>query len=280
MKLVRVDGIVLRAIPFSETSLVGSLLTRQLGRIGVIARGARRPGCAAAAAFQSTNLVSCSVYMGERSGLRTISHLELEATHESIPRSVELFGLVGYAMELVIFQAPEEEPAPRVFRLLKGFLHAADGATLAEAEMALVAFEFRLQRALGWGLCTEVCARCGAVVTGATRLSPREGGTLCPACDPQDACGETLSSGDLSVLRAMLLEPFARWRQNAVSGETVAALSRIARSVWQIHAPAPTRSSSLAFLADVRSDGYGKSGTRSGENAGAKDFASRRPMTQ
>lgn len=262
MKLIQVEGIVLRATPFSETSLVGSLLTPQVGRVGVIARGARRPGRAAAAAFQPTNVVSCSLYMGEREGLRTVSRLELEVLHESIPRSAEIFGVVGYAMELVISQVPEEEPAPRVFQLLKGFLRAADGATLAEADRALVAFEFRLQRTLGWGLQTEACVRCGSLVNGATILSPRDGGVLCHSCDPQDACGEALSGGHLELLRAMLLEPFARWRRHPAPPETVAVLSRIARIVWQIHAPVPMRSSSLAFLADVRNAEYICPGTR------------------
>ena len=37
------DAIVLRTIEFSETSLVVTLFTREFGKLGVLAKGARRP---------------------------------------------------------------------------------------------------------------------------------------------------------------------------------------------------------------------------------------------
>jgi DNA repair protein RecO (recombination protein O) len=261
LKLQRVEGIVLRTKPFSETSLVGALFTRQLGKIGVIARGARRPGRMAAAAFQPTNIITCSVYLHERSGLRTISNLELEAVHESIPHVPQVFGLAGYALELVISQVPDEDPAPRVFSLLKGFLGALNAGSLRDAERVVLTFELRLQRALGYGLRTDACPRCGGPVGASRALSLRGGGIVCAACAPRDACQETVCEEDLAALRAMLAEPDAQWARQVVSPETTARLVRIARNAWEMHAPVPVRSSSLSFLAELRGGAYGERST-------------------
>lgn len=262
MRLQRVEGIVLRARPFSETSLVGSLYTRQMGRIGVIARGARRPGHVAAAAFQPTNRITCSLYLREGAGLRTITDLELETSYEAIPRDPRVFGLAGYGLELVITQVPEEDPSPRVFRLLERFLSELDRASPAEAMWVLLAFELRLQKALGYGLGINTCAKCGGSLGGAIHLSLRAGGVLCAACAPSEACQEKVSAGDLAVLRALLNEPTGRRTHPAPPAEVISGLARIARTVWEMHAPTPVKASSLSFLAEFPDGVYGGAGHR------------------
>ncbi|MCU0611414.1 MAG: DNA repair protein RecO [Candidatus Eisenbacteria bacterium] len=257
VRLQRVEGIVLRTTPFSESSLVGSLFTRELGKIGVIARGARRPGRVAAAAFQPTNLITCSVYMGEGSGLRTVSGVELDVAHEALSQSPERFGLAAYALELILSQLPDEEPSSRVFLLLKWLLLALNGASPDEADRTMVAFEFHLQKALGYGLRVDACARCGGPAGETTWLSVARGGVLCSSCTPQDACKEPTAAGDLMLLRTMLAEPFAQWKLRPASEVTIARLAAIARDVWETHTPVPSKSRSLAFLAEVRGSAYG-----------------------
>ena len=248
-RIQRIDAVVLKANSFRETSLIGSLLSRQQGRIGFISRGARRPGTSAAAALQPTNLVSCSVYLGSGAGLRTVTGVETARVHEMIARVPVLLGLASYGCELVMAQLPEEDPAPGIYALLKGYLSALNEASAEEAERARLAFDFRMQQSLGYALRIDACARCGATITTASTFSLEHGGLMCPACMNQDACHEALVAGDLDVLRAMLTEPFSRWRRRPVSHETIARLARIARGMWDHHSPARVRSKSLSFLA-------------------------------
>ncbi len=259
--LRRVDAVVLKARAFSETSLVGYLMTRQLGRIGVICRGARRPGRLASAALQPTNVITCSVYVHERSGLRTVSNVESLVVHEAIPKDPRVFGLAGYALELVVSQLPEEEPAPRVYDLLRGLLDALNREGPHRANELMLAFELRLQRERGWGLSLDACVRCGRPVADSPALSLRAGGVLC-TMHARDACESTVTRGDLQALRVVLATPDHQWGPWGASAETVDRLAGIIRAVWDLHGPVPMKSSALAFLAEFKGAPYGEQSRR------------------
>ena len=168
MRLQKVEAIVLKTTPFSETSLVASLFTRQLGRLPVVAKGARRPGKAVAAALQPTNEIACLVYNKPQGGLRTISQVELRKTHPTFSSSPVSFGLAARALELVASETPEEENAPGIYFLLKEILDAFEGAPLADERESQFVRTPASERARVWssghGVCSlrQPCGRCGS----------------------------------------------------------------------------------------------------------------------
>ena len=75
--IVRTDAVVLRTLDYSETSLIVQLLTRQHGRIAVMAKGARRPKSRFGATLQPMAYVQVVYYYKEGRGLQTLT----EASH-------------------------------------------------------------------------------------------------------------------------------------------------------------------------------------------------------
>ena len=75
--IVRTDAVVLRTLDYSETSLIVQLLTRQHGRIAVMAKGARRPKSRFGATLQPMAYVQVVYYHKENRGLQTLT----EASH-------------------------------------------------------------------------------------------------------------------------------------------------------------------------------------------------------
>ena len=64
---VRDSAFVLHSTPYRETSLVVDLLTREHGRVGVVAKGAKRPGSALRAALLQFQPISV-VWSGQGAG--------------------------------------------------------------------------------------------------------------------------------------------------------------------------------------------------------------------
>ncbi len=256
MVLQKIEAVVLRTTPFSETSLVGSVFARQLGRVSVIARGARRPGRAVAAAFQPMQEIACLVYMKSGSGLKTVSQVELKTAYPGIARSALLLGLAGRALELVTFQTPEEEPSARVFFLLKEILEILDDCSNEQGRVGLLAFEFRLQRAIGYGLRAIVCARCGKI-SKSTSLSPSAGGILCPDCRNGVSDLTTLAKEELGILQGMLTLPLKVWLKRGMTKDVTFKLGGIAGEVWEAHSPFSGKSSAMSFIAELTAEGYG-----------------------
>ncbi len=248
---------VLRTIPYSETSLIAVLFSRQIGRLSTIAKGARRPGKAAASALQPTHDISCIVYVGTGGGLKTISQIELVADRPGITRSATLFGLAGRALELALSQTPLEEASPNVYHLLNELLTTLEKASQQSGQQLLLAYELKLQGILGYGLRVNSCARCGrAAGKRSIALSPSAGGILCETC--RGGVGDVLSleREELSVLRAMLTDPIRVWLRNDIPSMVLTRLGFTARRIWELHSPLDRSSSSAAFLAEVGSALY------------------------
>jgi DNA repair protein RecO (recombination protein O) len=137
---------VLHTYPFRETSLVVELLTREFGRIGVVARGARRPKSALRGvllAFQPM-LVSWS----GKGELQTLVRAEWHSGYQPLKGIALICGF--YLNELLLKLLPRHDAHERLFDTY--------GATLRELAAAqgpggiLRAFEKNLLRELGYAI--------------------------------------------------------------------------------------------------------------------------------
>lgn len=253
----QIEALVLRATPFSETSLIASLFSRQSGRVSVIAKGSRKPGTASAAALQPLHEISGRLYHGRGGELKTITQLDLVTDRPGITKSAHLFGIASRSLELVQFQTPMEEPAPPIYHLLHEFLAILEDTPPPRASTMLLAFEFRLQALLGYGFQTDRCARCGIEINETPGvLSSSAGGMLCRNCRKGMSDLVTMEASDIPVLNDMLTAPFRLWLNRAVSARFQAVLARTTSDIWQFHTPEHRRSASLAFLAELGSEPY------------------------
>lgn len=140
---------VLHTRPWRETSLLLELLTPESGRVGVVARGARRPrrGVRALEPFVA---VSCA--LSGRGELRTLG------AHE-VTRRMALAGDALYAgfylNELLVRLLHREDPHERLFHEYEGALAVLAGLPRGSDPIALEPvlrrFEFALLDELGYG---------------------------------------------------------------------------------------------------------------------------------
>lgn len=88
-EIIRTDAVVLRSTDYGETSRIVNLFTRDHGRLGVMARGARSPKSRFGATLEPMSWIQAVIHMRPGRDLQTLS----EASH------VEVFSNIGRSLE-------------------------------------------------------------------------------------------------------------------------------------------------------------------------------------
>ncbi len=211
--ILTTDAIVLRAIDYSETSLIVWLYTRSHGRVHVIAKGARRARSPFEGALEP-------LVRGELVFYRKAKPDSLDTAKEFDPQDLHL-GLRGdlprlhrglYVGELLTELSEQEVASPEAFDAAVSALAALSRDPLERLEQALVSCQLRLLAASGLCPVLDRCARCGGGVfpdakTDSAWFGPAQGGVLCLAHGDDDG-GTTAVSRP--VLRRLLATALGR----------------------------------------------------------------------
>lgn len=191
---LRVDGqpgYVLHAYPFRETSLIVEVFSRDYGRVGLVARGARRPRSALRGVLMAFQPLELGWFgQGE---VRTLSKAEWVGGQPLLQGEALLLGY--YVNELLLRLLPRDDPHPALF---EAYAQAIGALAWGEPEQAsLRRFEKSLLKELGYGIPLETEIHSGQ------RLDPDKRYIYLIERGPAEAAGET---GDAPVFsgRALL----------------------------------------------------------------------------
>ena len=134
-------GLILRETETKETDKILTVLTAEMGKIPVIARGARRKNSRLAAACQLFAWSEMTLY--KRGNWYYLDSADPEELFAGLQKDLVRFALAAYLAELTEFVTGEENPAPELLRLLLNGLYAL---AKLDKDPALVkpAFTFRL----------------------------------------------------------------------------------------------------------------------------------------
>lgn len=211
------DAIVLRMHPWSETSLIGSLYTRDYGKVSVVAKGARRPKSPFEAALDLLSV--CRVLFITKSGdsLSILTEAKLLNRFRHVDRSLQRLYAAYYLAELL--EKFTEQGTPDTPRAPKGVRQeqlpneASDTASIqkssdvcrssqaeifelasdtlrklekqdCEARAVVLRLEMQLLRLSGHLPSLNSCVHCGNGIACDRWIiySPVSGGVLCPGC--------------------------------------------------------------------------------------------------
>lgn len=157
----RVDGqraFVLHAHPYSESSLVVEMLTREHGRLALVAKGARRPMSALRGRLMAFRFLEIGWFGGGE--VKTLAKAEWNGAAGALGGRGLLVGY--YLNELLLKLLPREDPHPVLFDAYAETL-AGLGELAPEAAL-LRRFEKALLQELGYGLTLDKEADTGQPV--------------------------------------------------------------------------------------------------------------------
>ena len=192
MRIEQQPAYVLHARPYRETSLLLECLTREHGRLGVVARGVRgersRLRRAQLEPFQSLTLDLLL-----RGDMATLTAVEPVGTPRRLPGNSGLAGL--YLNELVVRLTERQDPMPPLFDAYAQTLtRLAGGESMA---WSLRRFERDLLQAIGYGLQLQHELETGEPLLPAAtyRYQAEHGAVRCSA-----GCAQALLGRDLLAL--------------------------------------------------------------------------------
>ncbi len=186
MALVTARSLVLQAFPYSETSKVLRLYTRELGLRSVLAKGALRPRSRFGGVLEPVTEGAATFYLKEGRDLHTLSGFDLLRSRQGLGRSLSGFAGASLLAELAL-RAGTEEPHPEVYdALAESWDAVAAAAGAEEAERIAIAGAWTLVALVGFAPQMESCVVCGRDVPPAepVRFDAAAGGIACTRCRP------------------------------------------------------------------------------------------------
>lgn len=140
-------GIILRTRPLTETSLIVSWLTPELGRIATVAKGARRPKSPFAGKLDLFYAADFSFNRSRSSELHNLRETKLLETHGAIREDIAKLQQAAYAAAFIEQATETETPVPEIFQLACGFLEMLCRQPVLPQN--IFALELKLLRELG-----------------------------------------------------------------------------------------------------------------------------------
>ncbi len=185
MELARLDSIVLKRIKFGDTSLIATLFSREIGKLSVIAKGARaaRSKRGLASALEPLNRIEAIVYIKPSRSLQMLSAADIidDAAKIKCDYDKLMAGLAALSAvdRLVVGVGPSE----KIWKSMLLIYRRLEGCEPAEAKGIVLQFRATLLSAIGFAPIVDRCAICGKPVAAPGAVfSTSEGGLLCRDC--------------------------------------------------------------------------------------------------
>jgi DNA repair protein RecO (recombination protein O) len=182
-KTLKTEAIVLRSIRYGEADRILHLYTAKRGRVGAIAKGARRPKSRFGGRLEPFFRLDLLLHEG-RGELLTVTQA---ATVDGYPRlraSGSGLTAAARACDAVLRLLDSAEPNPPAYNLLCRYLSLLDDPAAPAAGSLQTALSFRLKLALAAGFSPELasCTSCGEA-EHLVGFSGAAGGVVCASCE-------------------------------------------------------------------------------------------------
>ena len=201
-------AILLRRTPYSNTSLIVSLLTRHHGVRELIAKGARRPNSPVLGQLDWLCEGELIWYPSRRDGLDTLGAFTTDTLRMAVRTHPERFAAACFCCELLSATILPHHPEPEAYDLLSAALSYFDGGGMADRGASV----FALQYLRGHGLspALDCCADCGGTFAAdGAHFSVQRGLCVCDACAKREST-ERVQPSTLEGLRYLSRTTFDR----------------------------------------------------------------------
>jgi len=175
---------VLRRVEYGEADLILTLLTRSLGRVSALARGARKSRRRFGGALEP--FFTLAATLAERRGAELLALREATVLRARTGLLADLPALTsaGRVLGWVRRAAPAHTPEPEAWAIVEALLDELAAPHPADADVAAARAGLLLVAAFGWALELERCVHCGKPCPEGrpANLDPARGGLVCREC--------------------------------------------------------------------------------------------------
>ncbi len=198
---VKTEAVVLRSIRFGEADRIVHLYTPTRGRIGAIAKGARRARSRFGGRLEPFFRLDLLLHEG-RGDLLTVTGAETVTGYARLRADGPALDSAARACDALGRLFDTGEPHPEVFNLLCNELALLDADPARATRANQLAFRLKLLLAAGLAPQLAACAECGAR-EHLVGFSGAAGGVVCSACEASsfaiDAAAHEFLTGALGA---------------------------------------------------------------------------------
>ncbi|HEV2791868.1 MAG TPA: DNA repair protein RecO, partial [Solirubrobacterales bacterium] len=180
---VKTEAVVLRSIRYGEADRILHLYSRTHGRLGAIAKGARKPKSRFGGRLEPFFRLDLILHEG-RGDLMTVTNATTVDGYPRLRSSGPALTAGARACDAVLRLLDAAEPNPPAYNLLCRYLSLLDDPAEPRAATLETALAFRMKLALVAGFAPELasCARCGEA-EHLVGFSGAAGGVICTSCE-------------------------------------------------------------------------------------------------
>lgn len=174
----KVEGIIVKEMPYQETHKIITILTKEYGKIGVLARGAKKVKSKFSASTQLFTHGNFYIVYKE-SGLSTLTQVEILNSFSNIKQDIKNMTYASIICELSLKASQDHTNEVSIYNLLSNSLYKIDDGF--DSEIISFIFEIKTLNALGVQPNVDSCANCNST-KNIVSISTYHGGYLCSNC--------------------------------------------------------------------------------------------------
>jgi len=252
----RHDAVIVAVHPSGESTLVVDLLTRDAGRMGCVARGARRSKHRFAGGLDVLMRVDVDEEPPRKGELHELREAVVTQDFQGLRRDPLALGRAAYIAELSAALTPRNQESLQTFELLLEALRLLSSETCGPALLRWV--EAHVLMMTGELSPPDCCAACGTPLNRVVRVTDDSPGHLfCLDCSPANSYA-------LPPSEAALLVDCTHWSMQQAARATVTEMTSVA--VGRRLAPLVRHAvghplKSKRFLAQLQRFGHGAAST-------------------
>jgi DNA repair protein RecO (recombination protein O) len=231
----KAEAVVLRSLRYGEADRILHLFTKEQGRVGAIAKGARRTHSRLGARLEPFSHIEILFHEG-RGELVTVTGADLVRSHQALASDPYRLAVGVIGLEAVLRLFIEHDANPRAFHALVRFLdlldeQVADPAPDPALDPLGLSFQLKLLWLAGYLPHLASCAGCGAngPLVGFSGVA---GGAVCRDCS---AGAIEISAAGFLGLRNLLERPLAGARPAGLATGAARETLRVIESVYEYH---------------------------------------------
>ncbi len=173
-------AVVLKTTPYSETSLVVRVFSRDYGKFSLMAKGARRPKQNLESVLAPPNQIQLDVLYRDGRELQILTRAEFDRRFTIFSTDLVRSTAALLAVEMLDRSVHDADPHPLLYRLITATLGALDDGEIAPT-ILIDFYQLHLANQLGFAPQLEHCVICGNDLEAAI-LDQVNGDLTCVNC--------------------------------------------------------------------------------------------------
>lgn len=249
MALVKTEGVILQSRPFSESSKILAVFTRDAGRVSVLVKGGRKGAKKFPGGLETLNRVELQYYHRDGRDLQNFKSFDLIESYQNVRGDLRRTYTALSIAETVLRTTASEDSDPDLYWSLIAVL-----ATLDNQEQRPWAVRWKglldICRSLGFGLALDGCSQCGD--RGSVVGFDLAAGGFVGEVHQTEQMSIIPSSGEIwGILRFLNQCPHEVTTRVAVSSVTGRQIEALFLQYFKYHIPALKKFESWQKLMDI-----------------------------